>query len=182
MDMMESTFNKTSFDEEMAFDESYIKTDIIRLIIGMGLAAAIIGVFLPFLPILKERWLDCGTGWAVMLFSFLGLIMVVYENYFALFFINLFNLYFLFNETLVFYDKEAIRLGRVIETEEVSGYFRSAFEIFRDAFKLSTGAGLLFYGLLTAFLFGVLGWGLVIIQKNDAEASKAGKVKKIEKV
>lgn len=142
------------------------------LIAFLGVAFAIVAVFLPFLPILKERWLDCGSGWAVMLSSFVALVLLLYNKFFFVFFINMFNLYFLFNETLIIYDAKAVELGREIATETVPGYFRLAIDIFQDAFVFSHGAGLAFWGLLAALLFGILAWVNDTIYQNNQAISQ----------
>jgi uncharacterized membrane protein YhaH (DUF805 family) len=150
---------------------SFIKT--CSLASFLGLVFAIVAVFMPFLPILKERWLDCGSGFVVMLFSFVALILLLYNRFFWVFFINIFNMYFLFNETLVIYDGRAVEMGREIATETAPGYFRSAIEVFIDAFKFKMGAGLAFYGILAALLFGLAAWVAEVVYQNNQAIKKA---------
>lgn len=137
-------------------------------IVSIALAMSAFSTFSKFIPISSEKWIDSGTGILVFVTCLLSIGLFFFKNYFATFFISLFDLFFVFNEVIVKYDLKAVELGREIQTETTPGYFRSALDIFSDVIQQKSGAWFIFLGLFVTLLFTIINWTLKVRLDNLA--------------
>ncbi|MDD3000240.1 MAG: hypothetical protein PHF29_00615 [Candidatus Riflebacteria bacterium] len=136
------------------------------------LAITIFAVFGQFTSLSQASWVKIGMGIPVMISCFVAMILLLYDHYFFVFFILIFNLFFLFHDIIIIYDNEAVMRSLEIATENTPGLYRYVVDIFSDAFKFGTSAIWAFIGLLSSFIFLIVAWIYKILTDNKLATQK----------
>lgn len=136
------------------------------------LAITIFSVFGQFTSLSQSSWVKLGMGIPVMISCFAAMILLLYDRYFFVFFILIFNLFFLFHDIIIIYDNEAVMRSLEIATEKTPGLYRYVVDIFSDAFKFGTRAIWAFIGLLSSFICLIVAWINKIMTDNKLATQK----------
>ncbi|MDD3375821.1 MAG: hypothetical protein PHF08_00050 [Candidatus Riflebacteria bacterium] len=136
------------------------------------LVLTIFSVFGQFTSISQASWINVGMGIPVMISCFAAMILLIYDQYFFVFFILIFNLFFLFHDIIIIYDNEAVLRGLEIAAEETPGLYRYVADIFSDAFKFRTRAIWSFIGLFFSFISLIVAWINKILTDNKLATQK----------
>lgn len=130
---------------------SFMKSGLypLDLIAIIGLVFFIMSCFLTLTPISENNLLQGPMGMPSMLFAFMAIVALYKKNYFAAFFIAMFNAFYLTHEVIIMYDSKAIQMGRELGAD---GWFRPVIMIFSDALQSEYGA-----------FWGVIGSGLAVL-------------------
>lgn len=120
-----------------------------------GFIFFILSCFVTFTPVSESNWLQGPMGSAPLLFAFVGIVALYKKNYFAAFFIAMFNTFFLTHEIIILYDSKAVQMGRELGAD---GWFRPVLMVYSDALQSGYGALWGIIGSVVAVLAIMIAW------------------------